>query len=141
MTENLQAEGGDAQAQKQRSLPRRMGCWALVIAWFLLMLLPCFCIALAINQEIVIPTGSVPGQHIRIWLIMEEDGRGVGISSASLVNSSENAVCVQTQTRFVLWAGRAEPVQSCECYQRASTADAWSLVSIEAAQCGIADQE
>lgn len=141
MTENLQVEALNSQASTGRSLPCRIGCWTLVVVWFLLLLLPCFCIALAINQEIVIPTGSVPGQHIRIWLIMEEDGRGLGVSSASAISDGENVVCVQTQTSFILWAGHAEPVQSCECYERASADDPWSLTSVESAQCGTTVQE
>ncbi|MBE2184068.1 MAG: hypothetical protein IAE89_11625 [Anaerolineae bacterium] len=136
MNENIQAENADVPAAPpQRSRLRRVGCWVLVVIWFLVLLLPCFFFALAINQEIVIPTGSVPGQNIRIWLIMETHARGLGVSSAAAFSETENAACLQTQTNFLLWSGSAEPVQSCECYQRDSADEVWSLVSIEAAQC------
>lgn len=120
---------------RQRSPLRRAGCTVLVVLWFLLLLTPCFCITLATQGEIIIPQGSAPGQVIRIWLIMEADERGVGVSSTSVQQANENALCVETDTRFILWSGSAEPSASCECYEREDPDQQWSLLSVSNDTC------
>lgn len=120
---------------RPRSRLRRAGCPVLVILWFLLLLAPCLCIVLATQGEIVIPQGSAPGQAIRIWLIMEADQRGLGLSSTSVQQVDENALCVESDIRFLLWSGSAESSSSCECYERASAEQQWSLLSVSNDAC------
>jgi len=103
---------------------------ALVI-WFSVLLLPCLLIVMATQQEVVISTGGAPGQNIRLWLISEIDERGFAFSSASVSQRSESLTCVQTDVRFLLWAGKADPVSYCECYERDS---AGNLAFIEATE-------
>jgi hypothetical protein len=111
--------------------------FALVI-WFMLLLLPCVLFTLAINQEIVIPTGDLPGQQFRVWLVMEPTQRGLGYSFASVAQRSENSACLTTNNGFLLWQGRGEPASYCECYERASAAEPWALASMEMAACSAA---
>lgn len=119
----------EAVPVRRRSPLRRAGCVVALIFWFAILLLPCFLIVLAVQQEIVISTGGVPGQQLRLWLISEPDERGLGYSTASVRQSEATAVCVQTDVRFLLWAGSAQPVSYCECYERADESAEWSFVS------------
>lgn len=105
---------------KPRSPLRRLGCIILLVIWFAVLLSPCLLIVLATQQEIVVSTGGAPGQQARLWLISEIDARGLAFSSASVSEQGESAICVQTDVRFFLWAGSAEPVSYCECYERDS---------------------
>ncbi len=119
----------------RRSPLRRTGCVIALIVWFAILLLPCFFIVLAVQQEISITTGSAPGQLTRLWLISEADQRGLALSTGAAHSSGENAVCVQTDVRFLLWAGESEPVTYCECYERSSASDAWAFTTSTTSAC------
>ena len=114
---------------------RRIGCGVLLVIWFLVLLLPCALIVLAVQQQIVISTGSAPGQETRIWLISEPTERGFGISTASAISTDDHTLCVQTDVRFLLWAGQADPLSYCECYARDNAGDAWSLTGSSEGSC------
>lgn len=120
---------------KRRSPLQRVGCSVALVLWFTLLLVPCFCFLLATQEEITIPQGGAPGQAIRIWLIMEAEERGLGISSTSAQQTSDNALCVETTTRFVLWMGRGESQVSCECYERNNDDVPWSAISVGNQAC------
>lgn len=107
----------------------RMGC---VIVWLILFLTPCALVFLATRGEISIGTGPAPDQRLRIWLVMEAESRGFGISTAS-AHESGNLTCVQTDVRFLLWQGSAEPSSYCDCY--ALEADSYTLVSTSSGAC------
>jgi hypothetical protein len=111
----------------RRSPLRRLGCVVGLVIWFTVLLLPCFLLILATQSEITISTGSAPGQQTRLWLISEADERGLALSTTSAWQDGENALCVQTDVRFLLWAGSSEPLSYCECYQRGSAGEAWSF--------------
>ncbi len=107
-----------------------------LVLWFLLLLSPCFLITLASQGEIVIPLGGAPNQSLRLWLVSEADQRGLVLSLPSISRSTDALMCVQTQTRFFLWAGRAEEdVYYCECYSRDSAAAEWALISADTGAC------
>jgi hypothetical protein len=127
LTENIQAP--------RRSPIRRAGCIVLLVIWFGILLLPCFLIMLAVQGEITISTGGAPGQQTRLWLVSEPDERGLGISSASAIQSAPDAVCVETSVRFYLWAGSSEPSVYCECYQRENADSAWASTTTTTAAC------
>lgn len=119
----------------RRSPLRRTGCIIALIVWFAILLTPCFFIVLAVQQEISITTGSAPGQQVRLWLVSDADQRGLALSTASVRQAAENAICVQTDVRFLLWAGEAEPINYCECYERASSEDSWSATTMTTGIC------
>lgn len=114
---------------------RRLGCGIALVLWFALLLVPCLLIVMATQGEITISQGSLPGQQIRVWLIMEATERGFGISSTSTQQTDPNIACVQTNTRFVLWAGQADPLSYCDCYARADAESPWSSVSTTQGVC------
>ncbi len=120
--------------RKPPSLLRRAGCLILFICWFTFILSPCILLTLARDGEISIAQGELPGQQIRIWLVMEIDQRGVGISTTSQ-HESNGAQCVQTDVRFVFWQGEGEAVSYCECYSHPDTASTWSQVSSSQGIC------
>ena len=135
MSEEQSTEVVSPAIPVRRSAIRRAGCIVALILWFLILLTPCLLIVLATQQEIVITTGSAPGQQTRIWLVSEADQRGIVLSTASVRQPSENVLCVQTDVRFFLWAGEAEPTSYCECYERFSSSDPWTLVSTASGVC------
>ena len=108
---------------------RRVGCTCALIIWFVLLLTPCALLYFAVQQEVTVPLGSAPGQELRIWLLMEPRSRGVGISAGHVASENDSGLCVQTDTRYVLWAGRPENVTFCECYTRLSVDQPWEYVS------------
>lgn len=100
---------------------RRLGCILLLVIWFMVLLLPCFMIVLATQQQITISQGSLPDQEIRIWLVMEQNQRGLGISSTSTHpakgdNLPTDSLCLQTNVNYLLWQGKGEASTYCECY-------------------------
>ncbi len=127
------------QAQPQvmvvrRPWYRRVGCLIALLIWLMVMLLPCFFLALAFQQEIVITQGDAPNQVLRIWLINEVRDRGFGISSTSVHPGLQNSgVCVQTDVRFILWVGDSPPTSYCECY--ALSSEELEITSVQQGQC------
>lgn len=119
----------------KRSPQRRIGCGVLLVIWFVILLTPCFLITLASQNEILITFSDVPGHQARIWLVMEADQRGVGLSSPSLFTPNADTRCVQTDTRFLLWAGRANPSVYCACEQRTSAAAPWLAADSDMQPC------
>lgn len=130
----------------RRSPIRRVGCAVLLVIWFAVLLLPCLFGLLLTRGEITFNTGSAPNQMTRIWLISEASERGIGLSTASVypanseyeLNASlNNALCVQTDVRYLLWAGRAEPVRYCECYTRSASDQPWEFTEAIEATCPV----
>jgi len=120
----------------RRSPARRAGCAVLLILWFGLLMVPCLCAVIAINQEIVLPLGPAPGQHVRAWLIMEAEQRGLGISTPRVTgDEASGALCVETHNRFVLWQGREADAIYCECYERGDDGAGCTLTSTTSQAC------
>lgn len=119
------AQPTERSAARRRSPLRRIGCAALLAAWLLVMLLPCFLITLATQQEIVISQGELPGQEIRVRLIMEIDQRGIGLWTTQTVLGEEGDICLITTVGYILWEGEGEPAQYCVCYARTDATSAW----------------
>jgi hypothetical protein len=142
MTEPLEKMPSEAApnlppAPPRRSLIRRVGCGIALVLWFTLLLAPCGLIVMATQGEIAIPQGSLPGQTIRVWLINEADERGLGTASTSIYQPDNlNTICLQTDSRFLLWYGRPEPsVSYCECFTRATSSAEWGFLSVSEGVC------
>ena len=118
---------------KSRSMFRRFGCWFGLLAWIILLLFPCFAIALISQGEISVRLGDVPGQSLRIWLIQDATERGIGVARPMTRVLDENTVCLQTDTNFILWAGSGQPASSCECFFK--QADTWISATLTQGTC------
>lgn len=120
--------------RKPVSWSRRVGCTLGFILWVFVMLLPCTFCALLTQGQIVVPTGSLPGQELRIWLIMDADQRGFGVSSASKRSQTFiDLSCVDTSVGFFLWEGKGESNQYCECYRQDEVSASW--VPVTSSEC------
>ena len=129
-----EAENPVTPQRPRRSPLARLGCGVALVIWGLLLLTPCFFITLAVRGEISLDTGPAPEQRLRIWLIMEADERGLGISTTSSVPQAD-LTCIQTDVRFVLWEGEAEPVSYCHCYEHPPDSDTWNLQAVTSNTC------
>lgn len=136
MTEQI-AESPDIQPQyriKRRPWYRRVGCLIGLFIWLTVMLIPCFFITLAFQQEIVITQGDAPNQVLRIWLINEARSRGLGVSNTTVYpDLQDEGLCVQTDVRFILWVGNSSPTSYCECFTPAD--GNLTLSSVQPGQC------
>lgn len=113
---------------------RRLGCMGALVIWFIVMLFPCFVMALVFQKEISITTGELPDQRMRLWLVMEPRQEGLGFSNVSVTTDGARA-CMQTHVTFWLWEGEAEPSEYCECYLRDAENERWLLESLTEAAC------
>lgn len=123
--DDSQHQPTEEAAPRRKSPLHRIGCAALVAIWLLVMLLPCFLIMLATQQEIIISQGELPGQEIRVRLIMEIDQRGIGLWTTQTVQGELGDICLITTVGYILWEGEGEPAQYCVCYTRADATAAW----------------
>lgn len=112
-----------------------MGCAALVVLWFLLLLVPCALFFFAVQQEFTVPLGGAPGQELRVWLVMEPRTRGIAYSIGQVAQQTDSDLCVQTGTSYVLWAGRPENTTYCECYERSAADQPWAYLSSTQGAC------
>lgn len=119
----------------------RFGC---VVLWLPLMLLPLFLFLLATQGEVALwHNASFPSsaEHpfLQVKLLMDIDTRGLNITRSyiSTPPSGSDAVCVQTNVRFLLWQGQGEAVDYCDCYApHDDGSDGWTFVSTNSGLCG-----
>lgn len=128
------------QSQKsdvpKRGFTRRLGCYGMIIVWFLLLLAPCGLFYLATQGEVTITFQESPPQIVRIWLINEVERRGIGFSRPSLfVDVASQTACIQTDVQFLLWQGHADNLTTsyCECYSR--DGDSWTFSGSSGGEC------
>lgn len=138
MTEPIPVQT-ETNSPRQRSPLARLGCAVGLIFWFLLILSPCILFTLAQRGELTLDLGGAPGQTARLWLVMEADERGLGLSLPSVQTRDDGtALCVQTDVRYYFWQGEADPVSYCECYRRAAPDAAWAFSASHEGACSAA---
>ncbi len=99
-----------------RRLLRRVGCLLGMVAWLLLLLVPCLMIGLMIRGEIVWERG--PRDSDRLYLIQAAPEAGVGLSSVRpAAAAAADAVCARTTERLWLWKpqGQYGETTTCSC--------------------------
>lgn len=117
----------------------KLGCWALIVAWFMILMLPCGMFYLATGNAFTLQHASVPEpqEHplLRVQLIMEIDNRGLQIARSSIQQSSATNLCVSSQVNYLLWASDGEDldVAFCQCYDRETADDNWQFVGTQTA--------
>lgn len=115
-------------ARRPPSVWRRVRLGCFLIFWLLFILSPCLLVTLASVGQLSISQGVLPGQELRVWLIMEVDHRGLGFSGTALLSRGDQQ-CLQTDVRYWLWQGQQQPLSYCDCYQDGS------LVSTQSGVC------
>lgn len=91
--------------------PRRILYIVLFFLWLVVMLFPLFAVVLAAREQIQI--GDNPGSHLRIFLVQEQEARGVGVEWARLSGSEG---CAETRLTYLLWRGEGENTRFCSCF-------------------------
>ncbi len=122
---------------KRPSLARRLGCFAMIGVWLVVMMIPFMLILLAVQGEIRLGhSGDVPDKHehplLQINLVMEIDFRGLNITHSS-VNRDGDDLCIQTNVRYLLWEGEGDPATFCDCYTRQG--DDWQFAQTTMQAC------
>ncbi len=118
---------------------RRLGCGALLVIWFLILLLPAVMLALAVRGEIALWHGGdipEPDAHplVQLRLVMDARTRGVNVTTSQPL-VLDGQTCVQTDVRYVLWQGRGEDVRYCDCYTRPADGAPWELMTTHSGTC------
>ena len=137
------AETDHVQLRKGGSPIRRLGCGAMLVIWFTLLMMPCTLFYLAANREIRLWHREVPEPHahplLLLSLVSEMDDRGLRLERSFVANggSSTTATCIETNVRFFLWRSRSadQDVDYCDCYERDSVQSAWELQSTYTGHC------
>jgi len=125
---------------RRRAWYKRPGCLVGVVIWFIVMLLPLFLFILAIEGELTINhPGDVPNKFahpmLQVKLIMEIDYRGLSITTSSVNREGDDDLCIENQTRYLLWQGEGEPATYCQCYSRDEADDDWQRTEQPGATC------
>ena len=93
--------------------------WPLAaVVWIVIITLPALGLLLAVRSEV----SWQPGEHLayRVWVIMEQEERGLGWEVRRAASRSVERVCMQTTVGFWLWRGQGQQNGSsfCECYRK-----------------------
>ena len=96
---------------------KRLLIAVLLVVWLLIMLFPCMAFSLAMRTELQL--GSNPNNHVRLFLVSEELGEGIGVEWKRPF-SSTNAQCTQTAVNYIMWVGEGEDVVFCQCTDTAT---------------------
>ena len=113
----------------------RLGCGALLVIWFTILLMPFALFYLATTGEIRIEHNDIPDPYehprLSIELVTEADSRGLRIVNSAIVDNApdDDALCIQTNVRFLLWQTNEEnqDVSYCDCYVRSNADAEWTF--------------
>lgn len=94
---------------------RRLGCFAAVIIWLVVMLFPTFAFLLAARGQLQF--GNDVDNHLRFFIVQEEESAGVGIEWTRPYQEN----CTQTSVNYVLWEGNnGQSTSYCQCFDQAT---------------------
>ncbi len=93
---------------------KRLGYFLVIILWLVGMIFPTFAFVLAAQEEIEL--GNRNGVYVRVFLVREDDGEGVGIESTRPFLGKNQ--CVKNSITYLFWEGNApeENNSFCQCY-------------------------
>lgn len=99
---------------------RYLGYIVALLAWLIVILLPCFVFALVSRGELEWRRSDYDSD--RVWLIQERRQRGLGYQSERVLSderASGGQLCVRYSVRYFLWEGNVEEGANndfLECY-------------------------
>lgn len=91
---------------------RRIVYFLIILVWLLVMLFPITAVFLSSRGQINI--GQNPQRHVRIFMVQEDDGDGIGLEWARKARQQPN--CTRTTVRYILWDGDADPSTFTQCF-------------------------
>ena len=97
---------------------RRLAYLLFFLVWLVVMSFPMFAFFLATNGEIQL--GNDPRRHVRFFLLQETDTQGIGVEWIRPLR--ENDTCSRGSIRYLLWEGKGQNIDYCQCYD-ATTGD------------------
>ena len=106
----------------------------LLVFWFIILLLPCGMLWLAVGNTITIARNNVPEPELHprleIQLIMEIDNRGLKFTSTDIDQRDDLNICIENNIDYFLWENdtSAVPASYCQCYQREDTESDWEFM-------------
>lgn len=129
------ALGEATRAGARRGKARRLGCGLALLFWFAVLMMPCALFYLAANGEIRLEHRHIPQPHahplLLIALVSEAEDRGLRFEASWIAGSQldDNALCVETAVRFLLWeaSGGNQNVSFCDCYTRQDAGAGWEF--------------
>jgi hypothetical protein len=141
---NEEALEAEAPAPRRGCLGR-LGCGGIFFIWLFFVSLPTFLLIMAFQGEIGFWHGGdmpEPESHpmLLVRLVMDIENQGFSVTSSSVSEQTETAICVQTHVRFLLWEGDSDDdgdsVSYCDCYTRASARTSWLYNTSTPGSCG-----
>jgi len=115
---------------------RRVLFYGGIVGWVLLLMIPFSVFMLSIMGEFTFNLpGDYPESELRIWMVMEQDERGIAYSYGRVSDRSESSLAVQQTVRYVLWEGESEYIQFCQLYSRTGSEDGWTFEVSEEGRC------
>ena len=91
---------------------RRLLYLLIIVVWLGVMIFPSVSFLLAMKGQLTL--GSSPRNHLRLFMVQEDDTNGVGIEwTRPLLGQSD---CAQTSITYLLWDGEGENTYYCQCY-------------------------
>ena len=88
----------------------------LCVFWFGIISFPALMLMLALEGELVWSPNEY--REYRVWLIMEDDERGLGWATKRAASRTSDQVCLVNHVGFWLWKEDNKQVNTdyCECY-------------------------
>lgn len=87
---------------------KRFFTGVIFVIWLLIMLFPCMAFNLATRTQLQI------GNQMRIFLISEEIGEGIGVEWQRPFSTTDQQ-CMQTSVQYFMWTGEGEDIVYCQC--------------------------
>ena len=100
---------------------RRFLYGLVVLVWLILVTAPLVAFILAARGQIQV--GEGPRRYVRIFLVQEEDAKGVGLEWVRPVSGQPAAgqpACSTGSLTYFTWEGEGQDGYFCQCYDPAS---------------------
>lgn len=129
-TEDMKLQTGSPQVARTSTcvhwpinIPAAVGCLTGIAIGIISAAMIAVIGQLVLRGELSVESGD--WNKARVWLILEDENRGLGISIAQrlMSDAEKSEACVETRHGFLLWRrdGTARSGKSLECYERAKS--------------------
>lgn len=99
---------------------KRFGYATFFVVWLFFMCVPAFVGVVIVNGG-ELTWGDSPENQMRVFIMQEVGKEGMGFQWTRPINDTD---CLQTTVRYIMLAGEAENVSSCQCLGDAAVPNA-----------------